>query len=199
MKQAFEGVKVLDLSDRISGAWAARLFGDFGAEVILSEPKEGHVTRHLKPKMKASNHQTSLVHQFVNWNKKSTIRDKETLLELTQDADIVITSQDLEFVKQLPLDSIHLSITPHGLNGPWSKIPGNDLTHCINSGWSQINKSENEEPLQLPIHQPSFIAGVAGFIAACAALTRGTRETVDVSELEATSLTCVPWLSLIHI
>ena len=41
MIQAFEGVKVLDLSDRLSGAWAARLFGDFGAEVILSEPKEG--------------------------------------------------------------------------------------------------------------------------------------------------------------
>ena len=72
-------------------------------------------------------------------------------------------------------------------------MPGNDLTHCVNSGWAQINKYENEEPLQLPTHQPSFIAGVAGFIAASAALIRGSKETVDVSELEATALTCVPW------
>ena len=47
MTQAFEGVKVLDLSDRLSGAWAARLFGDFGAEVILSEPKEGLSLIHI--------------------------------------------------------------------------------------------------------------------------------------------------------
>ena len=73
MNQSFEGVKVLDLSDRISGAWAARLFGDFGAEVILAEPEEGHIARSLRPKMKASDNQTSLMHEFVNWNKKSTI------------------------------------------------------------------------------------------------------------------------------
>ena len=193
MTQAFEGVKVLDLSDRLSGAWAARLFGDFGAEVILSEPKEGHAARYLGPKMRAGSNQTSLLHQFVNWNKQSCSRDQETLKELVTQADIVITTQDIKFVRQLDIDSIHLSITPHGLEGPWSEVPGNDLTHCVNSGWAQINKYENEEPLQLPTHQPSFIAGVAGFIAASAALTRGSKETVDVSELEATALTCVPW------
>ncbi len=35
---SFDGVRVLDLSDRLSGAYAARLFGDFGAEVTLGEP-----------------------------------------------------------------------------------------------------------------------------------------------------------------
>ena len=193
MTKAFEGIKVLDLSDRLSGAWAARLFGDFGAEVILSEPKDGHIARHLGPKTQVGRNQTSLLHQFVNWNKQSTLRDQESIQELVSQADIVITTQDRKFVNQFDIDSIHLSITPHGLEGPWSDVPGNDLTHCVNSGWSQINKYENEEPLQLPPHQPSLIAGVAGFIAASAALTRGCKETVDVSELEATALTCVPW------
>ena len=68
MTKAFEGIKVLDLSDRLSGAWAARLFGDFGAEVILSEPKDGHIARHLGPKMQVGHNQTSLLHLFVNWN-----------------------------------------------------------------------------------------------------------------------------------
>ena len=59
-----------------------------------------------------------------------------------------------------------------------------------------INKFEGEEPLQLPHNQPSFISGVAGFISAAAALFRGSREQIDVSELEATALTCVPWAIL---
>ena len=42
MKAPHEGLRVLDLSDRQSGAFAARLFGDFGAEVILVERPEGH-------------------------------------------------------------------------------------------------------------------------------------------------------------
>ena len=76
MTKAFEGIKVLDLSDRLSGAWAARLFGDFGAEVILSEPKDGHIARHLGPKMLVGHNQTSLLHQFVNW--EQTIYSKRS-------------------------------------------------------------------------------------------------------------------------
>ena len=190
MNKAFNNIKVLDLSDRVSGAWAARLFGDFGAEVILAEPESGHITRHLSPK---TEHQESLIHHFVNWNKKSTPLDPENIARLIENADVVITTQNQAIVDQLKIDSIHLSITPHGLTGPWADIPGNDLTHSANSGWAMINKFENEEPLQLPSHQPSFIAGVAGFIAASASLIRGNRELIDVSELEATALTCVPW------
>ena len=190
MNKAFNNIKVLDLSDRVSGAWAARLFGDFGAEVILGEPENGHITRHLSPK---TEHQESLMHQFVNWNKKSTPLDPENITKLAENADVVITTQNQTVLDQLKINSIHLSITPHGLTGPWADIPGNDLTHSANSGWAMINRFENEEPLQLPRHQPSFIAGVAGFIAASASLIRGNRELIDVSELEATALTCVPW------
>ena len=46
---AFEGIKVLDLSTRLSGAWAARLFGDFGAEVLLPETADGHFARNCSP------------------------------------------------------------------------------------------------------------------------------------------------------
>ena len=49
MSAAFEGLNVLDLSDRLSGAFAARLFGDFGAEVTLAEPPDGHPLRHEPP------------------------------------------------------------------------------------------------------------------------------------------------------
>jgi len=41
----FEVLRVVDLSDRLSGAFAARLLGDFGADVILAKAPEGHVLR----------------------------------------------------------------------------------------------------------------------------------------------------------
>ena len=193
---AFHGIKVLDLSTRLSGAWAARLFGDFGAEVLLPESADGHFARRCSPFSDLEGEKKSLLHEYVNWNKASTNADKEHIASLISTADIVITTQPSTFIEHLDIQSIHLSISPHGLFGPWSSIDGNDLTHSANSGWAMINKFEGEEPLQLPHNQPSFIAGVAGFIAAAAALFRGSREQVDVSELEATALTCVPWAIL---
>ena len=107
-----------------------------------------------------------------------------------------MTTQPSDLIEHLDIQSIHLSITPHGLSGRWSAIDGNDLTHSANSGWAMINNFEGEEPLQLPHNQPSFISGVAGLIAAAAALFRGSCEQIDVSELEETALTCVPWAIL---
>ena len=185
MATAFEGVQVLDLSTRLSGAWAARLFGDFGAEVIMPESAEGHPLRAEPPFFDT----TSLLHSYVNWNKRSCASNDK----LIEAADIVITNSASEDLPELADTCIHLSITPHGLHGPWAATPGNDLTHSARSGWCMINRYIDEPPLQLPTHQPSYLAGVAGFIGAAAALIRGSRELVDVSELEATALTCVPW------
>ena len=42
MSGALNDIRVIDLSTDLSGAWAARLFGDQGADVILAEPPTGH-------------------------------------------------------------------------------------------------------------------------------------------------------------
>lgn len=185
MASAFEGVRVLDLSTRLSGAWAARMFGDFGAEVLMPESGEGHPLR-AEPPFLAN---TSLLHSYVNWNKRSTSPDNRLL----DSADVIITNAAIDDLPDIPKACIHLSITAHGLHGPWANVPGDDLTHSARSGWCTINRYENEAPLQLPSGQPGFLAGIAGFIGASAALIRGSTEQVDVSELEATALTCVPW------
>ena len=46
---------------------------------------------------------------------------------------------------------------------------------------------------RLPVRQTGYIAGIAGFIAAAAALHRGGGELIDLSETEALALTCAPW------
>ena len=56
------GLRVLDLSDRLSGAFAARLFADFGAEVLLAESRQGHVLRHEGPHFA----EVSSIHAYAN-------------------------------------------------------------------------------------------------------------------------------------
>ena len=90
-QSAFEGTKVLDLSTRLSGAWAARLFGDFGAEVLLPETADGHFTRNCAPFFDVQGVNKSLLHEYVNWNKTSTCAEEEHVAALISAADIVVT------------------------------------------------------------------------------------------------------------
>ncbi len=193
MAKAFHGLRVVDRSTRLSGAWAARLFADFGADVLLVEPPEGHPLRHEPPFLDArAGVERSLPHAYVNWNKRSVVTtDEAEIAALSANADVVVTTDP-----DVPADlasGVHLSITPHGLTGPLAQVPGNNLTNCARIGWATINKRADEPPLQLPVRQTGYIAGVAGFVAAAAALYRGGSERLDVSEIEAAALTCAPW------
>jgi crotonobetainyl-CoA:carnitine CoA-transferase CaiB-like acyl-CoA transferase len=206
--EPFDDLRVVDLSDRLSGAFAARLFGDYGADVILAEPPHGHALRHEPPFAVPGNDlgpRHSPLHAYVNWNKRSTVcSDSSELARLVADADLVVTTADpiagtplADVLAALPRDAVHLSVTPHGLVHPLVGRPGNNLTASARTGWSFINGLEDEPPLQMPRHQAGYVGGVTGCIAAAAALRRrdhsDVAEQVDVSELEAFALTVHPW------
>ena len=203
MTKAFQGIRVIDLSDRHAGAYAARMFGDFGADVILIEDARGHPLRHEPPFINnESGTPESLLHHYVNWNKRSVAGTIEDHKGLIAGADVIVTTSTEipDAVLRRSPDSVHLSITPHGLEGPLAEFPGNNLTTCARVGWSAINRYVDEPPLQLPLHQTGYISGVAGFVGAAAALFRsgssGHGECVDVSEMEAMANTCAPWAEL---
>lgn len=206
MTTPFDGVRVLDLTDRLSGAFAARLFGDFGAEVILAEPPAGHALRHEPPFMddKAGLDRGTL-HAYANWNKQSVVIDDLAALQaLMSSVDVIVTTADplanapyASCLSELSPVVVHLSITPHGLNDPLSGRPGNNLTASARTGWSFVNGYRDEPPLQMPHNQAGYVGGVTGFIAAAAALRRRDHgsepELVDVSEVEAFALTLHTW------
>ncbi len=211
MTRPYEGICVLDLSDRLSGAYAARLFGDYGATVLLVEPPSGHPLRHEPPFLNDEpGPDRSALHAYVNWNKRSVVAgripgqaDREEIAALVASADVVVTTrspvptEQLEVLGQLASDAVHLSITPHGLAGSLASTRGNNLTASARTGWSYINRYEGEPPLQMPARQSGYVAGVTGFLTAAAALLRrdqaGEPERVDVSEVEAFALTVHPW------
>lgn len=200
----FDGIRVVDLSTRFSGAFAARLFGDFGAEVVLAEPPEGHPLRHEPPFVdRGDSKDNSVIHSYANWNKHSiVINDADELEDLLATSDVLVSTQtDLEHLnrlqQQLPQDAVHLTITPYGLRGPRGTCPGNNLTLSAHCGWAAINGYRDEPPLAMPRNQHGIVGGVMGYIAASAALRqrdhRTMTERVDVSEVEAFTLTAHPW------
>lgn len=206
MPQPFAGVRVIDLSDRLSGAFAARLFGDLGAEVVLAEPRGGHALRHEPPFLDDEpGPERSVLHAYANWNKRSlVVPDEAALCALLAEADVVITTRSpvstlplAAALDALPPTAVHLSVTAHGLDGPLAAVPGNNLTASARTGWAYINGYVDEPPLQMPARQSGYVGGVAGFVAAAAALSERDRTgrggLVDVSELEAFALTCHPW------
>ncbi len=235
MPRPYEHIRVIDLSDRLSGAFAARLFGDYGADVVLVEAPEGHPLRHEPPFLDDQpGPDRSALHAYANWNKRSLVLEARSddlgqLAQLIATADVVITTASPigETLKaalaHLPADAVHLSVTPHGLDGLIANLPGNNLTASARTGWSYVNAYQDEPPLQMPRHQAHYVGGVAGFLAASAALLRRDSndeaepvaaatslprdqipaavaaqssrkgEQVDVSETEAFALTVHPW------
>lgn len=191
---AFSGVRVVDVSDRLSGAFAARLLADYGADVVLAEPPRGHPLRREPPFVDGRpGADGSVVHAYANWNKRSiVVADDGKLAELIRNADLVVSTGRHVTV---PAETIHLSITPHGLDGPLAGVPGNHLTACARTGWALMNAFRDEPPVQLPVDQTGYLAGIVGFTAAAAALfdRDGGGELVDMSELEVLTLTTAPW------
>jgi len=209
----FADLHVLDLSTRLSGAFCARLFGDFGASVVLAEPPDGHPLRFEPPLLPDGPPcDRSLVHAYLNANKRSVVLPRHegaALTALLRWADVVITT-DLPGIAAAepgsPVDRamaarpelVRISVTPYGLDGPMAGLPGNDLTAYALSGWAASNGDPDAPPLKGSGAQAGYLAGLDAFVGGCAAIYHhdrsGAGQLVDVSELEALAVTSGPAL-----
>ena len=201
---AYDGLVVADLSRRMAGAFAARLFADHGADVVMFEPPDGHPLRHEAPFLNDQpGPDRSALHAYINWNKRSAVVSNPSEAEdWIAAADLVITTDGPTTLSQWPLsamrpDAVHLSVTPFGLEGSLADAPAGNLTLNARCGWAHVNAMRDEPPLSLPSRQFGYIGGLAAFVAATAALHRryesGTPELADVRELEAMTHTVYPW------
>ncbi len=135
--EALSGLRVLDYSQFISGAYCAKLMVNFGAEVIKVEPPEGDEARRHAPFFKdIPDKELSGLFVYLNTNKRGitlnveTERGKDIFRRLVQHADILIENNPPGWMKAYGLDYdslkrenpglIMTSITPFGQDGPYS-------------------------------------------------------------------------------
>jgi crotonobetainyl-CoA:carnitine CoA-transferase CaiB-like acyl-CoA transferase len=206
MDGALKGVRVLDLSEYVSGAYCAKLLGAFGADVIkIEKPDHGDPARSVGPFLNDQPHpERSALFLYLNTNKKGitlNLGDQagaKILNELIKDADVLVENFQPGFLSSLglgydDLENINprlvmVSITDFGQTGPYRDYKGDRLVGNALSGYMYINGEPDQEPLAGGGEQPAYQGGVHGYIGVMAALlareTTGSGQYIDISQME---------------
>ena len=198
------GILVLDMSQFLSGPYAALRLGDLGARVIKVErPDGGDLCRHLYLTDTEIGGDSTLFHA-INRNKESFAADMkdpadlERLRALIARADIVIQNFRPGVIERLGLDYeaarrinpriVYASISGYGLDGPWAQRPGQDLLAQARSGVMWLNGDDGQGPVPFGLAIADMLAGATVVQGVLAALVRrgitGEGAHVETSLLE---------------
>ncbi|MGC7403656.1 CaiB/BaiF CoA transferase family protein [Pandoraea pneumonica] len=205
-KGALAGVKVLELGTLIAGPFAARMLGEFGAEVIkIEDPEHGDPLRKWR-KLHPDAGGTSLWWAVQARNKKSvTINLKspegqEIVRKLAAQADIVVENFRPGLLERFGLGYEQLSadnpglvmvrLSGYGQTGPYRDRPGFGAIAESMGGLRHITGYPDLPPPRIGISIGDSIAALHGVIGAMMALHHrnvngGRGQVVDVALYEA--------------
>ena len=202
--QGLDGVKVIELGHMVSAAYATKLMADLGAEVIKVEEPGGDLARQRGPFPNgAPDPEQSGLFLYLNTNKHSVVldlpRDRQRLMELVAEADIVVHNYAPARMAGLGIDYaafrtrnprlVMCSITPFGLSGPHKDYAAYELTVAHGGGWAWLSPGGSDRPELPPLkaagHQADFQIATAAATATLAAygmvLQTGLGEHIDFS------------------
>jgi crotonobetainyl-CoA:carnitine CoA-transferase CaiB-like acyl-CoA transferase len=199
-------LRVLDLSQRIAGAYATKLMADAWAEVVKLEPAEGDALRRWTASGQDLGDRDGALFQFLNTSKKSvvgTIGDPH-VDALLRGVDLVVECSDGAIDARALCERypglVVLSISDYGLGGPLSGQPSADLTVQANSGAISTRGLQSQPPVMCGGRTTEWIGGtfaaVAGLAAARRAHATGQGEHVDFSLCEVMNIGSTTYLDL---
>ena len=180
-----EGLTVLEFSQFLSGPYAGLRMADLGARVIkIERPGIGDLCRNLYISDTDLGGDSTLFHA-INRNKESfavNLKDQNELdlvKKLIINADIITQNFRPGVIERIGLDYknileinpqiVYGSITGYGSEGPWSKLPGQDLLAQSRTGITWLNGSGQDVPTPLGLAVADILAGhnlVEGILAA---------------------------------
>ena len=146
-RSPYEGLKVVEYADSISGEFLGKLLAEMGADVVKVEPPEGSPTRRLGPfRAGYDGLEDSLSFWYYNRNKRSVVLEDSrcSLQDLLSDSDVLISTRGMTDLIEIGLDEtgncennpslIVVSITAFGLTGPWRDYKSSDLVALAAGG-----------------------------------------------------------------
>ena len=195
------GVRILDLTQFLSGPYATMILADLGAEVIKVEPPTGDAARSIPPYFVEGD---SAYYLSINRNKKSVVVDmkqeagRETVRELAARCDVLIENFRPGVAKKLGLDYAALaaknpglvwcSISGFGQDGPYRDHPAYDMIVQALSGGMSMTGEHGGVPVRSGIPLGDLAAGMFSVIGIQAALLERARtgrgREIDVSMLD---------------
>ncbi len=205
MENALKGIRILDITQAMSGPFATMLLGDLGADVVKVEPPNGDQTRSWAPP-----YMNGISSYFIstNRNKKSIAIDlktgdgKEILRRLIAQSDILVenfrpgTMEKLgfsyEMAKAINPKIIYCSISGYGQTGPMKDYPGYDLTILAMSGLLGITGNPDSSPVKFGVPIGDITTALFAAVSILAALydrkQSGEGQYIDLSMLDSNFL-----------
>lgn len=208
MSLPLHGVRVLDLTRLLPGAFATLMLAELGAEIVkVEDPTGGDPTRGLPPTLDGH----GLYHRLLNRGKQSVALDlrsasaRATLERLIDSADVVIESYRPKTARAVGVSAeqtrasrprlIHCAITGYGQHGPYAERPGHDLNYVAEAGLLDADRPHASDLPRMFIADVGggAMSAVAAILAALFARERsGEGASLDISMFDA----AVYWLML---
>jgi len=199
--QALKGVRILDLTQFLSGPFATQILADLGADVIKLEPPHGDPIRAVPPHFVGDN---SVYYLCINRNKRTVAVDmkvpegRELVKRLALASDIVMENFRPGVLERLGFSAdalrkekpslIWCSISGFGQDGPYRNKPAYDMIVQALSGGMSLTGEAGGAAVRAGIPVADLGAGLYSAIAVLAALNRrhatGKGETIDISMLD---------------
>ena len=196
------GVRILDLTRLLPGAYCTLLLADLGADVIkVEEPGRGDYMRWMGPVVGDQ----SALFNALNRNKRSVVLDlksergRDAFLKLAATADAVVEGNRPGVIDRLGIGwpvlhelnprLVLCSITGYGQDGPLAGSAGHDLNYLAIAGVLGLNGADGSAPHPLPVQVADLGGGGMGAaVAILAALHEvgrgGEGRHLDVSMLD---------------
>ncbi|OBK81183.1 CoA transferase [Mycobacterium sp. 1164985.4] len=193
-------VRVVEISDRIAGAYCGKLLTDAGAQVIKVEPPDGDILREFTAtggELDAG--ADAPLFSYLNAGKRSVTSISDDLLRA---ADIVVVTADQSTARRHGVDPsgllaaapgcIVVSISDFGWSGPWSQRPATEFTLQADSGLTGFRGDPAGPPISIGGELGEYMGGVWAAYGALAlrrrVLNGGSGGHLDMSMLEAITL-----------
>ena len=187
-----DGLDVVDLSTWIAGAYCARLLTDGGARVTRIDPVGGHPLRRWSASGNVPVEGDAAL--FAHLAAEQGTADAAQLHERLASARACIWSPggllDPSTIRAQHPHLTVVSITPFGLDTPWSDRPATEFTlQAWSGGMVGLGRGDPERP---PVHVGGqvgeWLSGAYAAVGLLSMLRTDGAELVDVSMLEVASM-----------
>ena len=199
IERPLSGLRVLDLTRLLPGAYCTQLLADLGADVIkIEEPVTGDYMRLTPPLVDGQ----SALFNAINRHKRSVALDlktdggKRAFMRLVDTGDVVVEGNRPGVMERLEIGwpvlhkrnprLVMCSITGYGQDGPYAQRAGHDLNYMAIAGGLGLNGPRDGSPVPLSVQVADIGGGglqaAVEILAALVAVQRGGEgRWIDVS------------------
>ena len=141
----FQGLRILDVSTGIAGAFATKLLVDGGADAVVVEPPEGHrLRRHTSASSPLAATEDGVLFRYLRASTRSILAGPERALALAPHVDVVVEdyapghghwggTAPARWLAANPGVAV-VSVSPWGSDGPWADRAATEFTVQAASG-----------------------------------------------------------------